>query len=447
MAPKEISFHEACFRGVEEVFEIYLARRRFGGLDVNALDSFGQTGLSLACAAGQEAVVDRLLSLGSPLEVDKATADGTTAFSIACKNNRPRIVEMLLAVKPDKVLNCNVASSSGMTGFHYACMSNFHEVVDLLLQAALKGRVDVDARNKFGQTGFLLACKNGYPETVELLIKFKGNLDYDAKEQNTGNTGLHFVCEAGLGDLVSFLVKSGKVDLNAKNLKGKTAAHLAPPDSGIKRLIEEQLALASPAVKLRLVQEDMGDMASELESYKRSYLSEKDRADYLEAKLAEKTAQRDALRKVADRLAGFQSEHEVVRRENEALRLKVYDKEQETIQLKASLDEARKDAEQWRRRAAAAPQPAAAVQPGFEQLRQENAALKKDLATANEIIALLEADASRAPSQNEISRLRSELARRDADLAALLRVHDADVAQLKQQMDRMRVGDGRGGYR
>jgi ankyrin repeat protein len=67
------------------------------------------------------------------------------------------------------------------------------------------------------------ACKYGRMEDIEDLLK-DANAKWNIKDE-LGNSPLHYAAGAGHHEIVSKLVASGKVEVNAQNGRGDTALH------------------------------------------------------------------------------------------------------------------------------------------------------------------------------------------------------------------------------
>jgi ankyrin repeat protein len=97
-------------------------------------------------------------------------------------------------------------------------------------KTAFREEEDKNIKNYHGATSFQLACMNGCFKMVEFLLK-NTNLEFnvDAKD-DLGNTAFVLACYKGHSNVVMILMENAftfKIDLNAKNIDGRTAFHHA----------------------------------------------------------------------------------------------------------------------------------------------------------------------------------------------------------------------------
>ena len=108
-----------------------LERELQAGLDVDARDRYGQTGLMLAALHGQRRTVAWLLEHGASL--DDTAKYRLSALMLAVVNGRKEIVHMLIAAGADQTLRGSGAPDfAGKTAYELALQRGDEELVRLL---------------------------------------------------------------------------------------------------------------------------------------------------------------------------------------------------------------------------------------------------------------------------------------------------------------------------
>jgi ankyrin repeat protein len=127
------------------------------GVDVNAIDAFGQTALSWAAAAGNTNVVKLLLDNGAT--VNFRDQDGWTPLIWAARNAHVEALRLLL----DKGGDTNAVTQNGWTALMWAASNSQPEMVKLVADRG----THVNHSNWAGVTARDIAHKN--PEIVAIL--------------------------------------------------------------------------------------------------------------------------------------------------------------------------------------------------------------------------------------------------------------------------------------
>ena len=109
--------------------------------------------LLIACQAGDDAKVDRIIESGE-VGINAADENEITAIQVASANCQEKIVKMLIA-KGAKVDHRN---TSGWTSLHQACFHGHTSIAKLLINAG----AEVDKRNKYGATPLNMAAAAGF---------------------------------------------------------------------------------------------------------------------------------------------------------------------------------------------------------------------------------------------------------------------------------------------
>lgn len=223
------------------------------GVNIKAVDSFGESILDTAALAGRADLIRRGLAAGLNAngQSDKATplmfaAQGghieamqvlidagadvnrrgngkVTALMLAASNDKPEAVKLLLAHHADP----NAASPDRTTVLHAAANEDDAELCNLLLRAGAK----VDAKNINGVTPLMVAATRGHAGTVRRLIAAGA----DVNAANTvGATPLMMAAESGTPETIKLLLKAG-ANVNAKTPDGSTAVLAAANRTGRDR--------------------------------------------------------------------------------------------------------------------------------------------------------------------------------------------------------------------
>ncbi|MDR1530252.1 MAG: ankyrin repeat domain-containing protein [Burkholderiales bacterium] len=127
------------------------------GIDPETVDRNGETALMVAARAGNDDVINTLLTMGA--KVDSASAYGDTALMVAALSGHRSTVELLLKQGAS-------VSRKGWTPMHYAATGGHNEIIAVLFDYL----ADLNARAPNGTTPLMMAVRQGHPATVKLLI-------------------------------------------------------------------------------------------------------------------------------------------------------------------------------------------------------------------------------------------------------------------------------------
>jgi len=255
---------DACRNGSLSKIEALLNPRKFfmfsktTKIDLNAVDSLGETPLSIASGKGYKEIVEFLVAHGA--DVNGAIRDRVTAtpFStplyIALRYGIEAIAELLISKGAD--VNMAVAVPIGsdteshsrerqirddlismgadlikaqemaiestreyLTPLYFAVDKGFKGITELLIAHG----ANVNASKKDGTTLLHLASAKGYKEIVELLITNGANVD---AKTNKGETPLTVASEAGNKEIGALLIRRRN---GVNNLSMRPEVTAVPP--------------------------------------------------------------------------------------------------------------------------------------------------------------------------------------------------------------------------
>eukprot|EP01084_Bolivina_argentea_P196290 336513_1 len=205
--------HNACEHGYTEMVHLLLTHN----LNINTIDTEGESPLWTVCRKGYDDIVELLLNDQLTKQICNINlckkSNGQSALFIASDKGYTKIVQLLLQYKGMK---CNIddSDSCSRTPLIRACTKSHYDVVKLLL----KNGANINAVNHYSQNALLVAfrinkakiCKillnNDYGDSIELWKPDKRNkwiLDYktrksDKKIANQIKKILHTVLHSSL---------------------------------------------------------------------------------------------------------------------------------------------------------------------------------------------------------------------------------------------------------
>ncbi|MFA6302931.1 MAG: ankyrin repeat domain-containing protein [Legionella sp.] len=150
----------------------------------------------------------------------------------AILNRQLNAVQQLLQIKGMDA----VGDENKRNALHYAVIYGNPEIVSVCCQHS----TDLDAKDNDGMTALMMAAKDGNLAAVEELIK-KGATPLLI--DSFGKNILHYAVESEHADLVAWILKNIKIDVNSKDEEGKTALYYAqnPESFNVNSQIEELL--------------------------------------------------------------------------------------------------------------------------------------------------------------------------------------------------------------
>ncbi|KAF4943234.1 hypothetical protein FGADI_13545 [Fusarium gaditjirri] len=246
--------HTAAERGLSKMTKLLLRK----DANIEARTAEGATPLLLACEGGDLSTVKVLLGQSANCQV--LGPRNETPLMMASKYGHEDIVEMLLRggnASPD-ILNAT-NSKHGATALHLAAFNGHRNIVTHLLHnnaqfgiqdkegrtplmlatqeghegvlrellggGTDKNNLQLEKQDSSGCSPLLQASMDGFVAGAQLLISFHANVN--ACSEATEGSPLMAAISRGCRDIVEALCKSGRVEIDATTVLGRSALHLA----------------------------------------------------------------------------------------------------------------------------------------------------------------------------------------------------------------------------
>ncbi|XP_048242839.1 histone-lysine N-methyltransferase EHMT2-like [Haliotis rufescens] len=133
---------------------------------------------------------------------------------IAAYKGRSEVVKHLVR----KGADVSLKDDNGNNTLHLACVTGNVETVKCVLSPKV---VDINSRGEGSVTPVMEAARWRHREVVEFLVSEGADVSL---VDVAGNNILHWACRGGDVETVEFVLSLNKVDMNAKNRSGRTAA-------------------------------------------------------------------------------------------------------------------------------------------------------------------------------------------------------------------------------
>ncbi|KAJ9469128.1 Ankyrin repeat and KH domain-containing protein R11A8.7 [Diplonema papillatum] len=188
----------------------------------------GDAPLVAASANGHAAAVRLLRFGGAAFD----SVDGATALSIACANGDDPVIEELL----QGGVPINGLDKFGKPPLFAAFGSSSNDRHDLIAKLVQQGAA-VDGRNEEGDTALIYASLHGMDDVVAQLLQL--GAEVDGKSKGSRNTALIAACEQGNRGVIALLLAAGaKVDLRGRN---RSTALIAACEGGCEVCVKDLL--------------------------------------------------------------------------------------------------------------------------------------------------------------------------------------------------------------
>ena len=171
--------------------------------------------------------MEAFLEAGANIHETTNLMGGETPLLLAAKNGHIGVCELLLSKGADVNFK-GPKKSAEMTALHAAVEAGEEEVVRYLL--TVRG-IRLDEQAKFGVNSLHFAAKAGHLQIFEMLLK-TGKLNIEARQRTpwpprSYRTPLMCAVEMGHGAIVRMLLMEPNVKVDAQDEKGNTILHLA----------------------------------------------------------------------------------------------------------------------------------------------------------------------------------------------------------------------------
>ena len=182
---------------------------------VNAANKTGDTSLTMAVRANQEAAGTLLLSRGA--DIFTANAKGESPLYLAFPPPGRDSAELRQWMLTPQTLS--LSDGLGNTALHYAAQWRIDNWIPLLIRLGAK----TESSNATGETPLFMAVKNDSPSTIRVLAANGAQL---SSRDILGNSALHAVIRWNALYSAEALIDLG-LDINSHALNGKTPLHEA----------------------------------------------------------------------------------------------------------------------------------------------------------------------------------------------------------------------------
>jgi ankyrin repeat protein len=177
------------------------------GVDVNAKNNYGQTPLSIAARAEDDAAIRFLFHHGANPKLGAGDANPLSE-----------------ALQQDNFANARLLIDQGARAtLHQAAECGHLSMVRTLVQSG----ADLEATDNWSQqTPLLVAVENEHPEVVEFLLESKADPNVQEHYRSGADTPLHLAVRCGSSKMVKLLLAAG-ADPDAQNSERLTPLELA----------------------------------------------------------------------------------------------------------------------------------------------------------------------------------------------------------------------------
>ncbi|XP_065910855.1 uncharacterized protein [Dysidea avara] len=182
------------------------------GTDIKITDNDGNTMLMCAARGGCTEVASDLLNTGS-IDINAVNKYGQSALSIALCWRNEELAGALITAGADIKMTSNDGDTMLMCAAHGGCTGVASDLLNT-------GSIDINAVNKYGRSALNIAIRDGNEELAGALITAGTDIKIT---DNDGNTMLMCAARGGCTEVASDLLNTGSIDINAVNKDGQSA--------------------------------------------------------------------------------------------------------------------------------------------------------------------------------------------------------------------------------
>ncbi|XP_048248343.1 ankyrin-3-like [Haliotis rufescens] len=188
----------AAVQGHQSVFDLLVSKQA----DLALVDEDGNSVLHHACAGGNKAIVQHIVS---PSNINTRGHNGHTPVMLAAGQGHQSVFDLLVSKKAVLTL----VNKSGDSVLHLACQGGHKAIVQHLVSPS-----NINTRGHNGHTPVMMAAFQGHQSVFDLLVSKKAVLTLVDKD---GNSVLHLACQGGNKAIVQHLVSPSNINTRGHN--------------------------------------------------------------------------------------------------------------------------------------------------------------------------------------------------------------------------------------
>ncbi|XP_071088855.1 uncharacterized protein [Haliotis cracherodii] len=188
----------AARKGLQSVFDLLVSKKA----DLTLVDDHGDSLLHHACAGGNTAIVEHVLS---PSNINTTGQYGYTPVMIAACQGHQSVFDHLVSKKADLTL----VDDHGNSLLHHACCGGNTTIVQHVLSPS-----NINTRGHVRRTPVMIAACKGLKSVFDLLVSKEANLTL---RDNLGNSLIHFACIGGNTAIVQHVLSPSNINLGGES--------------------------------------------------------------------------------------------------------------------------------------------------------------------------------------------------------------------------------------
>ncbi|XP_048248341.1 serine/threonine-protein phosphatase 6 regulatory ankyrin repeat subunit B-like isoform X2 [Haliotis rufescens] len=196
----------SALKGDQSVFDLLVSKQA----DLTLVDKDGNSVLHLACAGGNKAIVQHLVS---PSNINTRGHHGRTPVMMSALKGHQSVFDLLVSKQADLTL----VDNDGDNILHHACEGGNKAIVQHLVSPS-----NINIRGHHGRTPVMMSALKGDQSVFDLLVSKQADLTLVDKH---GNHALHIACEGGNKAIVQHLVSP--YNINTGGIDGLTPLVMA----------------------------------------------------------------------------------------------------------------------------------------------------------------------------------------------------------------------------